>query len=106
MLKCRCGGELKEQKVDIQPLIERMAGKPPKHRKKRTQKKLRKAYEKKLRLATVVHSMMRAGSHPFFTCTACKGTTGFYEAMGNNMFSVQPLHQGAVQFSKRDNQDD
>jgi hypothetical protein len=94
-MMCTCGGTLHED-AGVARRARELAEKVvlrPRHRKKRILKKRLRAWEAKVRLvAGVSRSMMLPG----YICGTCGQRSGFYSAIGRNLFKVEPLPLGAA----------
>lgn len=94
-MTCTCGGTLHEDAGGpkrAEALAEQAVPRP-RHRKKRILKKRLKAWRAKVRLVVAIsRPMLRPG----YICGACGQRSGFYSAIGRNMFKVEPMPPGAV----------
>lgn len=94
-MTCTCGGTLHEDAgatKRARELAEKAVSRP-RHRKRRILKKRLKAWEAKVRLvAAVSRPMLRPG----YICGSCGLRSGFYSAIGRNLFKVEPLPSRAA----------
>jgi hypothetical protein len=72
-------------------------GKPPRvSRNRRIARKQIKRWFEKTRPARMMNLMLGAMRPMGFRCASCKQITGFYAAIGRNLFKVEPMPQGAL----------
>jgi len=85
-LTCSCGGLLNQIRfvANFDPL-------PPRHRKKRIRKKLRKRWEQETRTLQGFSLLVGAMAPPSFRCVECNRFHSYYAAMGRNLFTVEPM---------------
>lgn len=82
-MKCACGGSLLH--------VKRFIMKPrPQHKNNRIRKKLLKKWKRES-LPGLLVGAMTPGS---FECSTCGKAAGYYETLGRNLFSVEPLPYG------------
>jgi len=89
-MTCTCGGPLREARTVIVPKF-----RPPHHRKKRIRKKWRQCWEKRHRQLVGVGTMIGLMQRPTYLCEKCGRRDGFYSAAARNIFTVEPLPEGA-----------
>jgi hypothetical protein len=88
-LSCRCGGSLREfRRLFVPPG-------PRPHRTKRIRKKW---YKKWKQGPALLSSAVSALQKPHYHCEKCGSTEGFYQAIGRNMFPVEPMPPAAITF--------
>lgn len=85
-MKCDCGGPLREFRAFV-----RSNAQPPYHRKKRIRKKWRKEWEQSQRYTHALSNLMSLMRKPYFRCESCESHHGFYQAVGRNIFQVEPF---------------
>jgi hypothetical protein len=84
-MKCSCGGALQTvHRIVVPPDPPR-----PTHRKRRILKKLMKQWDRHRHILQGV--CIGLSQHPSFRCVVCSKQQGFYQAMGRNLFHIQPL---------------
>lgn len=100
-MTCTCGGTLHEDAGVVRRARElaEKAVPRPRHRKKRILKKRLKVWEAKVRLVVAVsRPMLRPG----YICGSCGQRSGFYSAVGRNLFKVEPMPPGATPIIERE----
>jgi len=101
-MKCCCGGLLHENPADqarLAAVVSAVCGPPPRHRKRRIQKKWMKAWAAKARVVILAGGPMQ---RPTFVCAKCSRREGFYGAVGRNLIQIESLPPGAVPIYTRD----
>ena len=105
-LVCICGAPLQmHASLGLQALEAALlgaVGAPPKHRKRRIQKKWEKQYREKCRPFILMHAAWNATVKPVFVCTKCGARQGYYRAIANNLFKVEPMPPGALPIYDKD----
>jgi len=91
-LQCSCGERAPME--EVRHLY--VPKSPPRHRKKRINKKWRKRWEKENAAKFLAASMLGLMRRPVYRCTKCGRNEGFYSAVGRNLIQVEPLPEGAL----------
>lgn len=100
-MTCTCGGPLHEDAgwpKRARELAEKAVPRP-RHRRRRILKKRLKVWEAKVRLVT---AFSRPMLRPGYICGSCGQRSGFYSAIGRNMFKVEPMPPGASSLIERE----
>ena len=99
-LTCTCGGVLHEREIPPPPRI--LPG-PRRSRNRRIRKKQRLKWMRTTgRALLYIHMAMMALRPTGYRCASCKRHMGFYEAVGRNIFQIEPLPDGALPIYDRD----
>ena len=103
-LLCRCGSpmELRPNRTPeaIERDIDALVGKPPRHRKRRIQKKWLKRYEANRRIKGLPIRIAAPLAGKAYVCTACGTKEGMYAALGRNIVHVEPLDELTAEAQK------
>lgn len=105
-LVCVCGAPLQMHASlgleALEVVLRGAVGAPPKHRKKRIQKKWMRQYKEKCRPLILAHAAMNAAGKPIFVCAKCGARQSFNMAVARNIFKVEPLPPGALPLYDKD----
>jgi len=99
-LHCTCGGLLHERPMEPPP--KELLGQPPRSRNRRIRKKQLKKWRVKAAPILMLNAFLRSGPRSGYVCGTCKRYMGFYQAIGRNMFLIEPLPPGALPTYDRD----
>jgi len=113
MFECRrCGGEMIAKSYDEYAVQSLAIAKgiykynPPRHKKRRIQKKLRKRYDveynRKVALTAMIGVPLMRGPIGSYRCTKCGNAEGGYGFIARQIFKVEPMPQGALPYYSRD----
>jgi len=99
-LTCSCGGVLHEHATAPPPKI--LPG-PRRSRNRRIRKKQFKKWARTTgRALLYIHMAITAMRPMSYRCTSCKRHVGFYQAVAQNIFRVEPMPMGALPIYDRD----
>ncbi len=89
-LKCpSCRGILHEQ--GARPIPPGLIKAPCRSKNRRIRKKQLKRWKEETRGIALFHAFHQAITPRGYVCAACRRTVGFYQAIGTNMFPVEPM---------------
>lgn len=89
-VKCPCGGDTLPTRMDVTSVMS--VCKPPRyHKKRRFREKFKKQWKKDNAAIALGLSLLSCLTPPMFKCDKCGKTEGFYQHLGKNLFSVEPL---------------